>query len=107
MRRTYTRLLRQRQHTDSSMDADSKPRDVTVPWLTMWDDCPSVDGTENVQHKGCIWKALATNGDGACALHSVWGLPVRSVDRVELYRKNVREHVLSAVPSSWTSALTW
>ena len=47
------------------------------------------------------WYSVSTAGDGACSLHALWGSPRATLGRCELFREDVRKHVLTRVPLSW------
>ena len=81
--------------------------DVLCTNIDSWDRRPALDPDTTVHHLDSLWYGLQTCGDGACALHAVWGVPIDRGHVVELYKANVRQHVLAAVPTVWEEALQW
>ena len=66
---------------------------------TMWEDCPREEARPHPVHGGPACRTWKTDGDGACAFHAVWGVPVPGSDgSARLYRADVRELVLRSLP---------
>ena len=79
-------------HDDS---ADSFRIDTDSISLTVdWAKCPSVV-SEMRDEADVVWHVLSTAGDGACALHALWGSPRETPRGLELHREDIREHVFS------------
>ena len=74
---------------DSEMDSISVPTD----WVTR----PTVISKLHDHGDGALWDVLLTAGDGACALHAVWGTPREVSQGMELHREGIREYVLRKV----------
>ena len=56
-----------------------------------WVKCPSVVAEMRDEADG-VWHVLSTAGDGACALHALWGSPRGTPRGLELHREDIREH---------------
>ena len=48
------------------------------------------------------WTGAQTNSDGACGLHSLFGVPD---NRRRLHCENARQHLVDALPASWEELL--
>ena len=79
--------------------ADSSRGNVTFP--PDWFRYPI--GTSELLDRiaGTRWYSVWTAGDGACSLHALWGFPRATLGRCELFREDVRQHVLAKVPLPW------
>ena len=72
---------------------------VSLP--TSWAACPQVERPHHIRGAPDCWQ-LKTNGNGACALHAVWGEPRPiSGKTVELYRADVRDMLLQSLPGEF------
>ena len=69
-----------------------------------WALAPAVVGRLDCDLNGTRWLALNTQGDGACALHALWGFPHASGSVVALRRDDVQNYVLRHLPRSWADA---
>ena len=66
---------------------------------TTWAVCPREEARPHRVVGGPACRAWKTNGNGGCAYHAVWGVPVLGSDgSVELYRAGVRHLVLRSLP---------
>ena len=72
-----------------------------------WHVCPTRDHGSSVCIRGRNYYLLMVAADGACALHSLWGIPVESQTEpgeVILSRENIRNMLLDHVQWSWNEA---
>ena len=68
-----------------------------------WRICPSEERFSPLLIEGRKFRVLKTNGDGACSMHAVWGMPAPSSEpeQIELVGHCVRHKVLSSIPDTW------
>ena len=96
------------------MMVKSSPEEATmarsgkqISFPTAWRACPEEDRSIPVEIEGERFRAMTTNGDGACSMHALWGTPLPSTTlpgEIELRDDDVRSKVLSNIPSSWQEA---
>ena len=78
-------------HDDAAV---SFPIDTDSISLTVdWRKCPSVVAEMRDEADG-VWHVLSTAGDGACALHALWGSPRETPAGIELHREDIRDYVV-------------
>ena len=84
------RALLFHDHSADLFIIDTDSLSLTVDWVK----CPSVVAEMRDEAEGVLRHALLTAGDGACALHALWGSPRETPRGIELHREDIRAYVL-------------
>ena len=83
-------------------------RHVSLPHVSLpseWLALPSECKQFSVYLGGELMHVVKTCGDGACSMHSLWGVPSPSRDgegELELFLQDVRDKLFSQIPHRWS-----
>ena len=90
----------------SGSDEESRAAGAPISLPSQWVAQPALDSMNMLQHDDGNFFVLRTHGDGACALHALWGSPARSQagDAQELRGADIRNLVVQKLPTTWTEA---
>ena len=72
-----------------------------------WHESPSQDRSSPIDIQGHRYRVMQTNGDGACSMHALWGIPAASSTepgRIELFGADIRVRLLQRMPQTWDHA---